>query len=845
MQFKKKLSIYSLFTIFLSAILGITSVYSQLCNSDNLSMCVEALDKDNIAIDEASTFQNTKSVNIKFDEITYGKAVIAPLQLHNTGSTDVITISSNSAQSFPWAYLNIKQSDYVNSGSSDYIWSIYSSSGLVIKSGNTKSFDITFAPIPPSDDSSGIEPNKFSGMKSHTFQQWNPFDVRLSSMSFEVSISGQAQGSLGKKFSVDVNELNGSSSVTVTPDITGVSLEDDEYLLVYFEVVQKDGNPYKEIVVLNEDEETVAGLLNKALQSGQVDNSGSTAAYSHRQFSNGNILLRSRDTKNEHKTKYWLLFKSSEAINLKCYKKTITATGSGYNTSGAAEADLKFIYADTNGKRVEEFTAVYATDNTTTPTNLQPNTPSNPNPSDNASVNSGALSLSWSGGDPNGDPVTYRLYFSQNRDYVESNQNSAVAATLNNATYNVGGILAAGKYYWKVVATDGSLTTTGSVWSFTVADDTTPPIEQNPVSFWLGETDISKTGLTLKKGESADITVKIAPAFDLTFDLVSYDTESIELKPNSLMFTSMLSTAAFKVTALDEITDPVTISLNTTNPDYKKDDGSAYTLTLSGSANTSPTITSSGGGETTTISVEENQTAVITVVATDKENDTLIYIITGGDDKDKFNINAASGLLEFKDAPDYENPTDSNTDNSYNIEITVTDSGGLTDSQEIIVTIIDDESDNNPVNLPRVPKEQLFEEIKTVSLTPIVPNFDDPIGQPLAVGDVDKNKQIELSFSYPAYDSKVDIYMMIIYEDSGKNSMLFITKPDNIGIGFTTEVKPLFSDLDTAQSGTLFSIDTEMLKQFGLTGKYTFYSGVFPAGKFDIYDITYFSMNIN
>ena len=85
----------------------------------------------------------------------------------------------------------------------------------------------------------------------------------------------------------------------------------------------------------------------------------------------------------------------------------------------------------------------------------------------------------------------------------------------------------------------------------------------------------------------------------------------------------------------------------------------------------------------------ENQTAVATVSATDADGDTLSFAISGGADAARFAINAATGVLSFLAAPDFEAPTDSNGDNIYQVTVRVTDSTGAQATQTIAVTVND------------------------------------------------------------------------------------------------------------------------------------------------------------
>ena len=90
--------------------------------------------------------------------------------------------------------------------------------------------------------------------------------------------------------------------------------------------------------------------------------------------------------------------------------------------------------------------------------------------------------------------------------------------------------------------------------------------------------------------------------------------------------------------------------------------------------NIAPVITSYDGKQEVNLSVTENNTLVGVVTATDaNKTDTLSYIITGGNDASKFTINKQTGTLQFINPPDYEKPTDSNTDNTYDVVVSVTD----------------------------------------------------------------------------------------------------------------------------------------------------------------------------
>nr|WP_216904387.1 DUF839 domain-containing protein [Synechococcus sp. CCY 9618] len=85
------------------------------------------------------------------------------------------------------------------------------------------------------------------------------------------------------------------------------------------------------------------------------------------------------------------------------------------------------------------------------------------------------------------------------------------------------------------------------------------------------------------------------------------------------------------------------------------------------------------------------QPLVTTVTASDPENDPLSFAISGGEDADAFTIDASSGELRFKVAPDADNPSDTDANNIYLVDVSVSDGRSAPVSQSITVTV-------NPVN---------------------------------------------------------------------------------------------------------------------------------------------------
>jgi intein/homing endonuclease len=117
------------------------------------------------------------------------------------------------------------------------------------------------------------------------------------------------------------------------------------------------------------------------------------------------------------------------------------------------------------------------------PSNQPPNIPSYPNPANGATGVSVTVGLSWTGGDPDGDPVTYDVYFGS------TSPPPIVKSGQLGTAYNPGTMILYTTYYWKIVAWDNhSASTEGPIWRFTTEQQSggqfhPPYTPNNPAPF--------------------------------------------------------------------------------------------------------------------------------------------------------------------------------------------------------------------------------------------------------------------------------------------------------------------------------------------------------------------------
>ena len=267
---------------------------------------------------------------------------------------------------------------------------------------------------------------------------------------------------------------------------------------------------------------------------------------------------------------------------------------------------------------------------------------------------------------------------------VEENQLSAITLSAtddNNITYSISGTDSS---EFNLNATSGEVTfksapdyETKNSYTFTaVASDGTNETTQDVTITII---NIDETTPSFTSASSASVEENQLSAITLS----ATDTSNTSDENNISYSISGTDSSAFNVNATS---GEVTFK---SAPDYETKNSYTFTAVASDGTNTitqDVTITIIDIDESapifvsaTSVSVEENQLNAITLSATDDNN--ITYSISGTDSAE-FNLNATSGEVTFKSAPDYE------TKNSYTFRATASDGTNET-TQDVTITIID------------------------------------------------------------------------------------------------------------------------------------------------------------
>jgi hypothetical protein len=117
--------------------------------------------------------------------------------------------------------------------------------------------------------------------------------------------------------------------------------------------------------------------------------------------------------------------------------------------------------------------------------NNPPNQPSNPNPANGTTGVGINYNISWTGGDPDGDNVTYNVYFDTANPPITLVSENQTATSYDPGTLNTGIT-----YYWKIVAYDiFNASSAGPIWSFTTITNN-PPYQPSNATPKDGSTNV-------------------------------------------------------------------------------------------------------------------------------------------------------------------------------------------------------------------------------------------------------------------------------------------------------------------------------------------------------------------
>ena len=220
----------------------------------------------------------------------------------------------------------------------------------------------------------------------------------------------------------------------------------------------------------------------------------------------------------------------------------------------------------------------------------------------------------------------------------------------------------------------------------------------------------------------------------------------------------------------------------------------SYSLTITDYNDETPTYSSSD----TTPDVVEGQTAVETITITDADALDTNGCILGGADADDFSctISATQLVLAFATAPDYDSPSDADSNNIYAVTVTVFDGtqNGATISYQVSVTNINDD-------VPQYSSSDLTPSInegtntvETVAITD--PDNDDVNSCILGGADASdfycliSSDQFVLAFSSaPDYESPSDA-------DGNNVYLVTVTISDSFNTGATLSYQVSVADIN-------------------------------------------------
>ena len=229
-------------------------------------------------------------------------------------------------------------------------------------------------------------------------------------------------------------------------------------------------------------------------------------------------------------------------------------------------------------------------------------------------------------------------------------------------------------YQLTITATDLNANSTDLALSVNVVDDTgtAPTFAQASASIAVDENVVG----AIYTAQATDVD----PGDILTYSISGTDSSHFTIDPSSgdLSFNSAPN---YEQPTDSGANNTYELSIAATDA-IGKQASQSLTITVNNLNDNPPQFALSANS----FDVAENSTAVTTIAATDADGDDLSFSLTNTTDANLFTLDPASGVLAFISVPDFENPADDNTDNTYELELSV-DDGSHTTTQSISVAV--------------------------------------------------------------------------------------------------------------------------------------------------------------
>ena len=266
--------------------------------------------------------------------------------------------------------------------------------------------------------------------------------------------------------------------------------------------------------------------------------------------------------------------------------------------------------------------------------------------------------------------------------------------------------------------------------------------------------------------------------------------------------------------------------------DGENNDSITINLTVN-SVNDNPTIYSINGQTlssalTAEIQVPENSSVSLDINASDPiEGDTITFQKTAGADRDMFDLNTTTGILSLPSTPDFENPTDADANNTYEIWFRANDGNGGFDEKRLTirVTNVVEDNDGDGIEDAYDPDDDNDGFSDTAELAygsnPLDANSTANTAPTQLIGDsnltIMENSPIGSTigtFSAQDIDSKTTLTYSLIEGNSSTQSQVFSLDPNG-----TLTSAILF---DYESNRTTYSITVRVSDQFNASIQQTF-----------------------